>query len=192
MNKILDVRVDVHMLDRQEPEIYVLFDSIKFDHLDFKIAGKHERKPDKDRFRAFKDTLNIDNYNLLAIDNDLAVWFYYSESNDHGMYSGDLIVEGEVRHYNGLWASNAEAINMWFPEYNVMEVMATDDPAAFFDGRSDHRLGATVSSVAAKLKSFGWKVGVVKGADGYVNVQPLLPDGTAVRCSTGAEVLKII
>lgn len=136
--------------------------------------------------------MDISGFNLLAISNDLAVWYYYSAVNNNGFFRNQIIKirnKNEIvdRVFEGLWANNAEAINLWFPENLVMTVLATDKKNEFYHLKG-RPLGAVASSVVTKLKQKGWQVGLVNNHDDYRDVEPLMPDGTAKN----GKVLKIL
>lgn len=168
---------------KMRPKVYCLFDSIETDNLIFDIA----ESPISEISGRFGDvllrTMDISGFNLLAISNDLAVWYYYSASNRNGVYRGislkirkdDDVIE---RAFDGLWMSNAEAVNLWFPKTLVMSISATDKEEEFLKliGKP---MGAVADSVIIKLKEQGWQVGLVNNHDGYRDVEPLMPDGTA-------------
>jgi hypothetical protein len=59
-----------------------------------------------------------------------------------------------------------------------MSIIATDKEDVFHE-RNGKPMGAVASVVATKLNQQGWKVGLVNNHDGYKDVEPLLPDGTA-------------
>jgi hypothetical protein len=192
MNTIIDVRVGMNLDSKMRPVVYCLFDSIETSNLIFDIAGSPTRqKEEKD---VLLNTMDISGFNLLAISNDLVVWYYYSGVNKHGSCRNITLKirkENEVveQFFEGLWLNNAEAINHWFPKTLVMSIVATDQEEEFLalTGKS---MGAIASSVVAKLDGQGWKAGLVHDEDGYNDVQPLLPDGTAKNSK--AKVLRIL
>jgi hypothetical protein len=51
--------------------------------------------------------------------------------------------------------------------------------------------GVVARNVILMLKERNWRVGLVKGSDGFINVEPLLPDGTPKNERQGAKVKKI-
>lgn len=181
MNSIIDVRVGMNFDSKMRPAVYCLFDSIETSDLIFDIAGSPTRqKKEKD---VLLKTMDISGLNLLAISNDLAVWYYYSAANTHGFFQNIILKirkENEVvdQFFEGLWMSNAEAVNHWFPKTLVMSIVATDKEEEF-QSLTGKPMGAVASSVVAKLNEQGWKVGLVHNVDGYTDVEPLLPDGTA-------------
>lgn len=129
MNKIIDVRIDMHT----DPSVFCLFDSIETDHLIFDLAQLDCSHDFKLKSVLCQNT-NLSGGNLLAIENDLAVWYYYSAINQNCLFNSSHTKPLKVRYGNevletvfeGLWCSSAEAINHWFPKTMVMEVRATE------------------------------------------------------------------
>ena len=117
----------------------------------------------------------MEGYTLLGIHNDVALWYFYSAVNPGGFYQnltlkvkdGDEIKEIE---YEGLWMSSAEAANFWFPETLVITATLVCD-------KMIRHGGAVAAPVIAMLKKQGIQVGLVRGNDGYIDVEPLLPNG---------------
>lgn len=131
-------------------------------------------------------------YNLLAIDNDIASFYYFSQVNNNGPHKVTLMLDvtkGDFVRYSGLWCSNAEAINYWFPEQLVMEARITTDETDFFNSLPPFG-GVVAHNVILMLKKQNWNVGLVKGSDGYTNVEPLLPGMIPKNERWGAKVLK--
>lgn len=64
-----------------------------------------------------------------------------------------------------------EAINLCFPENHVMSIIGTDDENDFYSLKG---IFAVSSSVIKILKEIGWQVGLVRNADGYTDVEPLI------------------
>ncbi len=177
MNKLLDVRVNMHLNNNQNPEVICLFDEIVTDHL---IYVK-------------RDCLDDSGYNLLAVDNDIASYYFFSAVNSSGPLKVGIrvdVTKGDRINYFGLWHNNAEAINLWYPEHLVMDARITSDRNEFI-----HSLpkpgGVVARNVILMLKERNWRVGLVKGSDGFINVEPLLPDGTPKNERLGARVKKI-
>jgi hypothetical protein len=77
MNKLLDVRVNMHLNNNQRPEVICLFDEIKTNHL---IYVKRDCSDDS-------------GYNLLAVDNDLASYYFFSAANSSGPLKVGLKVD---------------------------------------------------------------------------------------------------
>ena len=179
MNKIIDVKVDMHLETHQKPDVHCLFDEIKTDHLVFDVAGSE--CSDEFKSRHLMTTMDISGFNLLAIDNDLAVWYFFSAVVPSSNIENNLKlrVDGEIieKRFTGLWCNNAEAINFWFPKTLVMRIRGSRTREEF-----DSTLGVPMAAVADPvthlLTAGGWKVGLVHGIDGYVDVEPLLPDGS--------------
>jgi hypothetical protein len=208
MNKIIDVSVDWHTGDYRSPTVHCIFDDLITFGLVFhkatsavsgrstapEVQNKDPGRPGTWATRSvnacanFASTMNLSGYNLRAIDGDLAVWYFYSFVNNHGPYAVTLklFVDGEVtdEEYSGLWSSNAEAVNLWFPNPMLMTIVA-------HDARSDCEMkcGALVDSVVPFLKKLGCGVGLVRDVDGYLDVQPLLPGNTPKNLK--AKILKI-
>lgn len=165
MNKVVEVAVELNCHLIRRPLVHVWFDKLDTDALSFSERGS---------------TTSDEFYNnvlltpmpmcagkmLLAIDEDLAQWYYQSDANPVGSVDATLIVDGVRRSYQGLWLSCAQAANLWFPEIMVMEVMINGKPG-----------GAVAASVVARLKEQGYQVGLVAGADGYTSVEPLDQQG---------------
>lgn len=175
---------------KMRPVVYCLFDSIETSDLIFDFAGTPVRQ--KEETDVLLNTMDISGYNLLSISNDLAVWYYFSAANQDGFYRNIFLKikqENKIieQFFSGLWMSNAEAVNLFFPETLVMTITATDKKDMFCE-RNGKPMGAVASAVAAKLKEQGWKVGLVKNNDGYTDVEPLLPDGTAKN----GKVIKVL
>lgn len=190
MNTITDVRVGMNFETKLRPAIYCLFDSIETDDLIFDVAASPTRqKEEKD---VLLNTMDIGGFNLLSISNDLAVWYYYSAANRDGFYrdiylkirQGNEIVE---QFFEGLWMSNAEAVNHWFPKTLVGSIIATDKSEEFLS-LTGKPMGAVASAVVAKLNEQGWQVGLVANHDGYIDIEPLLPDGSAKN----GKVLRVL
>lgn len=190
MNTIIDVRVGMNFESKMRPVVYCLFDSIETDDLIFDVAASPTRqKEEKD---VLLNTMDISGFNLLSISNDLAVWYYYSAANKNGFYRDICLKirqENEIveKSFEGLWMSNAEAINHWFPKTLVGAIIATDKEDDFLRlvGKP---MGAVASAVVSKLNEQGWKAGLVANHDGYIDIEPLLPDGSAKN----GKVLKIL
>lgn len=191
MNTIIDVRVGMNFENKMRPKVYCLFDSIETDNLIFDIAESPVSEMQGRFGEVLLRTMDIGGFNLLAISNDLAVWYYYSASNSHGFYR-DLSLkikkddDSVERPFDGLWMNNAEAVNLWFPKTPVMSISATDKEDEFLKliGKP---MGAVASAVVDKLKQQGWQVGLVSNDDGYKDIEPLLPDGSAKN----GKVLKV-
>jgi hypothetical protein len=183
VNKIIDVSVDMNLGSREKPSIFVLFDKIDTSELVFDTAPA--TSPMSHPYETGK--------NLLATDHDLAVFYYFSEANQHGPHRVSLKHrDGEVYNYPGLWSSNSDAINLWFPETTVVEVKATDNKDSFLSKKvSCSQINAVADTVIRCLKEKTWRVGVVKDIDGYASIQPLLPDATAKNEYLGAKVIKV-
>lgn len=171
-----------------------MFDEIKTDHL---IYVKRCRGMNEDFKKGvggvLVSTMDISGYNLLAIDNDLASFYYFSATNRYGPHKIELaldVTKGDKVKYSGLWCNNAGAINFWYPEVLVMDARITSDRTEFFKLLPPSG-GMVAHNVILMLKERNWRVGLVKGSDGYVNVEPLLPDGTPKNERWGAKVLKI-
>lgn len=190
MNTIIDVRVGMNFDTKMRPVVYCLFDSIETSNLIFDIEGSPTRqKGEKD---VLLSTMDISGFNLLSISNDLAIWYYYSAANRNGFYrniSLKIRQENEIveKIFDGLWMNNAEAINHWFPKTLVMTISATDKEEDFLQ-LTGKPMGAVASAVVSKLNEQGWQVGLVANQDGYKDVEPLLPDGSAKN----GKVLKIL
>lgn len=171
-----------------------LFDEIKTDHL---MYVKRNREVSEE-FRkgtggGLLGTMDISGYNLLAIDNDIASYYYFSAANSNGPHKVELILDvtkGDRVKYFGLWSNNADAINMWYPETLVMDARITSDRTEFLESIPPPG-GMVAHNVILMLKEKNWRVGMVKGSDGYFNVEPLLPDGTPKNERWGAKVQKI-
>lgn len=171
-----------------------LFDEIKTDHL---IYVKRNREM-SDEFKSgvggvLVGTMDISGYNLLAIDNDIASYYFFSAVNNHGPHKVDLkldVTRGDRVQYRGLWSSNAEAINLWYPETMVMDARITSDRAEFNESLPPYG-GMVAHNVILMLKEKNWGVGLVKGSDGYASVEPLLPDGKPKNERWGARVQEI-
>jgi hypothetical protein len=190
MNTIIDVSVEMNFDSKMRPVVYCLFDSIETSDLIFDFAGSPIRQ--KEETDVLLKTMDISGYNLLSISNDLAVWYYFSAANQDGFYRNIFLKikqENKIieQFFSGLWMSNAEAVNLFFPETLVMTITATDKKNMFCERNGKH-MGAVASAVAAKLNEQGWKVGLVRNNDGYTDVEPLLPDGTAKN----GKVIKIL
>lgn len=193
MNTLLDVRVNMHLDSTQRPEVIGLFDEIKTDHLVYAVRGRKKEDPLFGSLGSIlTKTVELMGYNLLATDNDLASYFFYSAANSHGPHTKTLAIEGlaETVAFEGLWSSNADATNLWYPETLVMDARITSDRNEFLESIPPPG-GMVARNVILMLKERNWRVGVVKGSDGYTNVEPLLPDGTPKNERWGARVLKI-
>jgi hypothetical protein len=209
MNKIIDVYVEPNTDNSRSPDVHCIFDDLVTFGMIFHMAKSPVPDPQyttdaqiKTPTRPglwtthsgnacanFASTLNLSSYNLLAIDGDLAIWYFYSSVNNHGPHAVTLKVidDGVItdEEYSGLWSSNAEAVNLWFPEHFVMTITAHDA----ISGR-EMRCGALVDAVIPFLRKQGWGAGLVCDVDGYVDVQPLLPGG--LPKNKKAKVLKNI
>ena len=179
MNKIIDVKVDMHLETHQKPDVHCLFDEIKTDHLIFDVAGSECSEEFK--MRQLMITMDISGFNLLAIDNDLAVWHFFSAAVPSSNIESHLKlrVDDEIieKRFVGLWNNNAEAINHWFPKTLVMRIRASRTREEF-DTTVGVPMAAVAEPVVHLLNARGWQAGLVHGIDGYVDVEPLLPDGS--------------
>lgn len=123
-------------------------------------------------------TMDVSGYNLLAISGDAAQWYYVSGSNRNGPHNNLFLKIKEkdsysVQFFNGIWSNNAEAINLWFPENHVMTVIGIDNENDFHSLKGI-KMGVLSSSVIRILKEIGYHVGLVRNADGYTDVEPLI------------------
>lgn len=184
MNKIIDVKVDLYTGSNQRPTVFCLFDSIETDHLIFDMAGAGCSNEFRSKSILVQKT-DLSGFNLLSIDNDLVVWYYYSAVNADTYFTPYQNVTLKIRQesqviertFSGLWGNNSEAINFWFPQTLVMEVRGSKSREEF-ETTLGFPMGAVADPVTRMLKSQGWRAGLVSGQDGYVNVEPLLPDGS--------------
>ena len=192
MNSIIDVCVEMNLGSKMRPKVYCLFDSLETDLLIFDQAGYPIDEITSRFGEVLLKTIDISSFSLLAISNDLAVWYYYSAVNRHGAYQNTSLKirkDNEVVEelFEGLWMSSAEATNFWFPKTQVMTITATDQEDEFRN-LIGQPLGAVASVVVEHLKQQGCPVGWVSNDDGYKDVEPLMPDGTAKN----GKVLKIL
>ena len=183
MNKIIDIRVDLNTDTSQSPSVFCLFDSIETDHLIFDLAQSTCSSDFKSKSVLCQNT-DLSGGNLLAIDNDLAVWYYYSAINQNYLFPSPTKLlkvryESQVLEttFEGLWSSSAEATNFWFPETMVMEIRASRTRDEFNSSIGCH-MGAVAETVTKLLKLQGWRVGLVLAPTRYVGVEPLLQDGS--------------
>lgn len=196
VNKILDVSVNMNLDNRKSPEVYCLFDEVSIKNMIFKRAGEYEGQ--EEPFSELKNTMNLEAYNLLGIDNDIAVWFYYSAYLIDGTHQNFTINvqmdDGSVvsKRYDSLWFNNVQAINFQFPDSFVMDIYYTDVIETFESKKSRFRCGALVDRVVPFLKQKNYRVGLVQDTDGYQNVQPLMPDASPKNQQYGAKLVRLL
>lgn len=171
MNKIIDIRVDT--INHQKPIICCLFDSLDFDEMIFEPRRIFQRN----KKSILLNTIDVTGYNLTAISGDAVQWYYVSGPNRNGPHKNLFLKIKEkdsysVQFFDGIWSNNAEAINLWFPENHVMSIIGTYEND--FYSLKGIKMGAVSSSVIKILKEIGWQVGLVRNADGYTDVEPLI------------------
>jgi hypothetical protein len=168
-----------------------LFDEIKTDHFIYSKRGLNINT--EPTFPVILGTMEISGYSLLAIENDIASFYYFSAANYDGPHNVSLRLDesnGELVEFTGLWSNNAEAINLFYPENLVMEARITSDRTEFQNALPLWG-GMVAHNAILLLKERNWRVGLVKGSDGYTNVEPLLPDGAPKNERWGAYVEKL-
>lgn len=153
MNKFQYAAIEFNNQLLRRPLIHVWFDQVDFDALIFNKSSQ-------------KDESKFGGNLMMAISGDLAQWYFRSDVNSTGPINTSLKMNGQIQHFDGLWPACAQAVNLWFPETLVMDVMINDKFG-----------GAVADPVISYFKNFGFPVALVQGVDGYVNVEPLKLNG---------------